>query len=91
MKATTAAPVREITDRRRADTMRINGRHVTRGTELTIDGIRGRCAFVQHVTHENGAEWVDVIVARSGRSRTVRPDAIRVVHTRAKTGAARAI
>jgi hypothetical protein len=40
---------------------KINGRHVTPGTELRIRGERGRWTFVRHVTHEVlGTAWVDV-------------------------------
>lgn len=43
------------------DVTRINGRHVTPGTELAIRGERGRFRFVKHVTHEvTGKAWVDV-------------------------------
>jgi hypothetical protein len=59
----------------------IHGRHVTRGTELAADGIRGRVAFIAHVRHVDGVEWLDVVDTR-GRSRSIRPDKIRTVHRR---------
>lgn len=40
---------------------KINGRHVTPGTELRIRGERGRWTFVRHVTHTaKDVEWLDV-------------------------------
>lgn len=87
MKATTTAPPREITDRHAEPRMTApTGRHVERGDEITVDGIRGRCVFLQLVTHTNGNQWVDVIHARTGRSRTVRPEAIRTAHRTHRTG-----
>jgi hypothetical protein len=62
------------------------GRRLERGDEVSIAGIRGRCAFVQHVTHESGVEWVDIVTSR-GFARSVRPSTIRTVHRR-RTGIA---
>lgn len=39
--------------------MQINGRHVEPGTELKIQGERGRFRFIKHVLTST-AEWVDV-------------------------------
>lgn len=71
--------------RETASTLTVHGRRVQPGTELSIAGIRGRCVFRQHVRHQSGAEWVDVLTSR-GKSRSVRPDAIRTVHTRRRLG-----
>lgn len=65
------------------DTVRVNGRHVSVGTELAIRGERGAFRFVKHVTNTaTGKAWVDVYggpkgheTIRSfyvGRIRTVR-------------------
>lgn len=39
--------------------MQINGRHVEAGTELKIQGERGRFRFIKHVLTSD-AEWIDV-------------------------------
>ncbi len=80
-----ASQTRQITDRTVAPQMTVNGRHVATGDEITVDGIRGRCAFIQHVTHTSGVEWVDVITSR-GFSRSVRPDVIRTAHQKRRLG-----
>lgn len=96
MTATRAkTPPRVDTSRTYADHLTVNGRRVERGDELTVKGIRrrtrknpdgvARVAFVDYVQHADGAEWVDVIHGATGRSRSVRPDAIRRVHRR-RTG-----
>lgn len=59
-----------------------NRRVVTKGTEMTVEGVRGRVRFVQHVTAPSGAEWLDVITIRTGHARSVRPSAVRRVHRR---------
>lgn len=68
------------TDRTTVDRFDAPRRHLARGDEVTVDGIRGRCAFIAYTRHASGAEWVDVIHGRTGRSRTVRPEAIVTVH-----------
>lgn len=55
---------------------------ITKGAELTVEGIRGRVRFVQHVTAPSGAEWLDVITIRTGHARSIRPAAVRRVHRR---------
>ena len=80
-----AVPPRVLTDRTTADRFDAPRRHLERGDEVTIAGIRGRCAFVSYTRKDDGAEWVDVIHGKSGRSRVVRPDAIVTVH-RDRTG-----
>lgn len=59
-----------------------NGRVVANGAEMTVEGIRGRVRFVQHVTAPSGAEWLDVITIRTGHARSIRPAAVRRVHRR---------
>lgn len=56
------------------------GRVVTKGAELTVEGIRGRVRFLQHVTAPNGAEWLDVITIRTGHARSIRPAAVSRLH-----------
>lgn len=87
MSRTKRTPPRVDTSRETLDELTVNGRHVHRGDELTITpgavpNLRGRVAFVRYVRHVDGAEWVDVLDKR-GRSRSVRPDAIRTVHRHA--------
>lgn len=40
--------------------IQINGRNVSRGTELKISGERGRFRFVHQVTTTDGKVWIDV-------------------------------
>jgi hypothetical protein len=40
--------------------LQINGRNVVPGTELKIEGARGRFRFVKHVISGTGKEWIDV-------------------------------
>jgi hypothetical protein len=63
-----------------------HGRLLAAGTELTVEGIRGRVRFVQHVVAPSGAHWLDVITVRAGRSRSIRPAAVRTVHRRPGRG-----
>ena len=83
-RATAASAPRVDPSRTYSPAMTVHGRAVERGTELTVAGIRGRVAFVAHVRHVDGAEWVDVITAR-GFARTVHPNKIKCVHRR-RTG-----
>ena len=85
MPATRTAPPRVDPSRTYSDRTVVHGRHVEPGTELTVDGIRGRVRFTAHVRHENGAEWIDVVTSR-GFARSVRPDAVRTVHVRHRLG-----
>lgn len=66
----------------------IHGRHVVRGSELSIKGERGRFNFIKHVLNpKTGSEWVDVVGGAVGY-RTMRSfsiDRIRRVHNKAKT------
>lgn len=69
--------------------LKIHGRIVTKNTELTIEGQPGRYRFVRHVLNpKNGAEWVDVVGGPKGysSSRSYRPDRIKRVHWKNKTG-----
>lgn len=42
------------------ESIQVNGRHITVGTELKIKGQRGRFRFLKYVKTPQGAEWVDV-------------------------------
>lgn len=68
-----------VTERVRSE----SGRWIEPGTELTVQGIRGRVKFVKHVKvmaeGEVQAEWIDVI-DRHSHFRSVRPEKIKTVH-----------
>ena len=67
--------------------MQINGRNVTKGTELKISGVRGRFRFIKHVTTEKGVQWVDVYGGPKGLEciRSFRLSQIKTVHYKNKT------
>lgn len=70
-----------------SEEIQINGRNVVKGTELKISGERGRFRFVKHVL--NGEiEWIDVHGGRKGAEnmRSFRPDRVKTVHYKNKTG-----
>lgn len=73
--------------------MQINGRNVSKGTELKISGERGRFRFVQHVTNHNGVEWIDVWGGPKGADamRSFRIDRVKRVHYKNQTVANLAI
>lgn len=68
--------------------MQIHGRTVVEGTELHIEGRRGRWRFIKHVKTDT-AEWVDVWGGPSGAEHwaSFHPDKIKRVHNKFKTGA----
>jgi hypothetical protein len=102
-KSTEGAPparVKGLTKRRRkrvthplpeswtvSKTFTHNGRHIERGTELSIKGERGRFRFISHVSTEAGAEWITVVggPAKVTMTRSFKPDRIRTVHRLTKT------
>ncbi len=67
--------------------MQINGRNVSKGTELKISGERGRFRFLKFVKTEKGVEWVDVYGGPKGAEaiRSFRLDRIKTVHYKNKT------
>lgn len=73
--------------------IQINGRHVSRGTELKISGERGRFRFMQHVTNSKGISWVDVWGGPKGAEncRSFYPERIKRVHYKNQTVANLAI
>lgn len=66
--------------------MTVNNRHVAKGTEISIQGERGRFRFVKHVQN-NQAEWIDVWGGPKGREqmRSFRPNRIKRVHYKNQT------
>jgi hypothetical protein len=71
----------------RTDTFMANGRHIEKGTELSIQGERGRFKFVQHVYNPRlDVEWIDVIGGKMGvkEFRAFRPTQIKRVHYKNK-------
>lgn len=64
----------------------INGRHVKPGTELSIRSERGRFRFIERVTTEGGASWLNVIGGTKGETmfRSFHEDRVRTVHVKAK-------
>ena len=67
--------------------MQINGRNVSKGTELKISGERGRFRFIKYVKTEKGNEWVDVFGGPKGAEcmRSFRLDRIKTVHYKNQT------
>ncbi len=67
--------------------MQINGRNVTKGTELKIAGERGRYRFIKFVRTDKGVEWVDVHGGPKGAEclRSFRLDRIKTVYYKNKT------
>jgi hypothetical protein len=63
-----------------------NGRRVEVGTELSIEGERGRFLFRQYV-RKGGKEWIDVFGGVSGheKPRSFRPNRVKTVHRIQKT------
>jgi aspartate 1-decarboxylase len=65
------------------DTLTVHRRHLTPGTEVKIEGVRGRFRFQRYVVNEQtGAEWIDVYGGTAGHEtiRSFRPDRVSTVH-----------
>jgi len=73
--------------------IQINGRNVSKGTELKISGERGRFRFVQHVTNHDGISWIDVWGGPKGADcmRSFYLDRVKRVHYKNQTVANLAI
>lgn len=73
----------------RHDVVRVHGRILAKGTEVSIKGERGRFRFLGAVTTPSGAYWLDFIGGSKGvvMFRAFRPEQIKRVHIRAKTRA----
>lgn len=69
--------------------MQINGRNVTKGTEVKVSGERGRFRFIKFVRTEKGVEWVDLHGGPKGAEciRSFRLERIKTVHYKNKTDA----
>jgi hypothetical protein len=69
--------------------IQINGRNVSKGTELKIKGQRGRFRFVKHVLTEKNKEWIDVIGGPKGQEqwRSYSPTDVKTVHVKNQTDA----
>jgi len=65
-----------------ANQYQINGRHLERGTEVSISGERGRFKFFQVVT-SGKSEWIDVI-DRDRKVRSFYPNRVKRVHYKKK-------
>jgi hypothetical protein len=67
--------------------IQINGRNVVPGTELKIEGERGRYSFVKHVVTETGVEWIDVWGGPKGAStfRSYSMEKVKRVHIKGKS------
>lgn len=69
--------------------LKVNGRIVTKDTELSIQGVPGRFRFIRHVYNPRvDAEWIDVVGGQKGYSsyRSYHIDRIKTVHWKNKTG-----
>jgi len=69
------------------DTTIIHGRNVEKGTELSIQGERGRFHFLRHVYNpELDVEWIDLIGGKNGvrEFRSFRPERVKRVHWKRK-------
>jgi len=70
-----------------SDEVRINGRIVTKGTELSFKGIKGRFIFQRLVTLDDGRCWLDVFggPAKHEMLRSFGVERVKTVHRIAKT------
>ena len=71
----------------RSDTFIANGRHIEKGTELSIQGERGRFRFIEYIYNPHiDVEWIDVVSERKGikQVRSFRPERIKRVHYKRK-------
>ena len=66
--------------------MQINGRNVSKGTELKIRGERGRYRFVQYIVTPT-TEWLDVWGGKKGaeQMRSFKLDRVKTVHYKNQT------
>ena len=64
------------------ETWQVNGRWLSKGTEATISGVRGRCRFIRAVETEKGIslDFYD----RLGHWRSFRPERVKTVHVKKK-------
>lgn len=64
------------------EAIKINHRNVEPGTELSIEGERGRFRFLRLVNSET-SEWIDV-VDKDHKIRSFYPDRVKRVHYKKK-------
>lgn len=66
----------------------VNGRKVIKGTELSIEGERGRYKFLKHVYNpKTDSSWIDVVGGSNtaaSQHRSFRQDRIKTVHWKNK-------
>ena len=64
------------------ETATVNGRHLEPGTEVKIQGERGRFRFMHRVTRDSGVEWLTFWGGAKGCEayRSFRPERIKTVH-----------
>ena len=66
----------------------VNGRKVVRGTELSIEGERGRYKFLKHVYNpKTDSSWIDVVGGdknAASQHRSFRQERIKTVHWKNK-------
>lgn len=69
-----------------SEEIQINGRNITKGTEVSIRGERGRFRFMKHVKTDK-AEWVDVVGGTTGVRmwRSFEVSRVKTVHRKNKT------
>ena len=69
-----------------SEEIKVNGRVVVKGTELSIQGESGRFIFTRHVKRPN-TEWIDCIGGAKGYKmmRSFAVDRIKTVHYKNKT------
>lgn len=71
---------RQPQDREVSETLKLFRRSkIEKHTQLTVEGIPGKCSFISYTRKDDGSEWIDVITSKL-QSRTVRPDRIKTVH-----------
>lgn len=68
------------------DEVKVNGRILTKNTEFSVKGERGRFRFTQYVVSEK-SEWIDCIGGSKGyeKMRSFSPDSVRRVHVKRTT------
>lgn len=87
------APIGPIADWTIKTELQINGRHVSKGTELKIKGERGRFRFIKYVYNpELDVEWIDVWGGpkRMPAMRSFRLEQVQRVHYKNTTQEAKA-
>lgn len=71
-------------------TVKVRGRNLTPGREVSIVGLRGRFRFVRHVVNtRTNTDWLDFVDA-NGQTRSFYASRVRRVHTKATMRATKA-